>query len=438
MSRIFISYSRVDEPFARKIARSLSDMGAQVWLDVEDIPAGMKWSTAIQQGLNVCQIMLLIVSPESMASNNVEDEWQYFLDNKKPIIPILFRPAEKHFQINRLQHVDFHNGSYQTAFERLMRELSAKGLPLANSMDLPQPRPQQPVATSPRIEFTTAPPPKPAEPAAGTRMTDDKGVEMVYVPAGKFMMGSDENDDEKPIHEVQITTPFWLDLTPVTNESYARFINDGGYKNSTWWTKAGWVWVQVQKVTEPENYEGFNDPLQPRVGISWYESLAYGAWRGGRLSTEAEWEWAARGSQNRLYPWGDTFDAKHIIFNENSSRKTAVVGSGIRQSGASWVGALDMSGNVWEWCSSLYQSYPYHADDGRENLDDEGSRIVRAGRGASFKSVRVLRIATTTILSPVTITAVFGLCVPLLFESLFAVGVVLRQQQARPTGLLHL
>ena len=83
MARLFISYSRNDEEFARQLATSLSEMGADVWIDIEDIPAGMKWSRAIQEGLDSGQLLIVIISPDSMDSRNVEDEWQYYLDNNK-------------------------------------------------------------------------------------------------------------------------------------------------------------------------------------------------------------------------------------------------------------------------------------------------------------------------------------------------------------------
>jgi formylglycine-generating enzyme required for sulfatase activity len=225
----------------------------------------------------------------------------------------------------------------------------------------------------------------PPEPAAGTRMTDAHGIPMVYVPAGKFLMGSPEGegrDDEHPQHEQIIRAGFWLDLTPVTNQAYARFVAAGGYQNPEYWTAAGWKWLRENKVTGPEDYNNFTAPQQPRVDVSWFEAWAYARWRGGRLPTEAEWEWAARGPENRVYPWGNTFEANRIIYEENSGGKTAVVGETVRKSGASWVGALDMSGNVWEWCSSLYQPYPFDAQDGREDSLDGSNR--RARRGGSW------------------------------------------------------
>jgi hypothetical protein len=123
MARIFISYSRSDEVFARKLATSLSDAGADVWIDVQDIPAGMKWSHAVQEGLDVCDVMLVIISPTSMVSNNVEDEWQHYLDKRKPIIPVRWQPADVHFQLNRIQFVDFYQQDYGEAFKHLWAEL---------------------------------------------------------------------------------------------------------------------------------------------------------------------------------------------------------------------------------------------------------------------------------------------------------------------------
>jgi hypothetical protein len=129
MQRIFISYSRTDQVFARKLANSLSDLGSDVWIDIEDIPAGMKWSTAIQEGLKSADAMLVVISPESMGSSNVEDEWQYFMDKGKPIFPILWRDTKDiHFQLNRLQYIDFKNNEYSRALSMLIQSLAKEGI----------------------------------------------------------------------------------------------------------------------------------------------------------------------------------------------------------------------------------------------------------------------------------------------------------------------
>lgn len=147
-AKIFISYSRVDEAFARQLAGSLSAMGADVWIDVEDIPAGLKWSSAIQQGLDVCDALLVIISPESMASNNVEDEWQYFLDQKRPVFPIQYRPAKTHFQLSRIQYVDFARQSYEQAILQLNAELRRRAIVVQPILGAEAPRPQPPLSTT--------------------------------------------------------------------------------------------------------------------------------------------------------------------------------------------------------------------------------------------------------------------------------------------------
>ncbi len=200
---------------------------------------------------------------------------------------------------------------------------------------------------------------------------------MVYVPPGAFMMGSNDYAEEKPVHEARITRGFWLGLTPVTNAMYAKFVADGGYRTQTYWTPEGWQWKG--NCTGPKDYDGFTAPDQPRVGVTWYEAVAFCNWAGLRLPTEAEWEYAARGPENRRYPWGNVFDPSRVICWENSGGKTHPVGEGIRAAGASWCGALDMSGNVWEWVSSLYRDYPCGADDGRESMLDGSARVLRGG-----------------------------------------------------------
>ncbi len=143
MARIFISYSRKDEPFARKLAISLAAIGADIWIDVEDIPAGANWSSAIQQGLNLCEAMILVLTPSSTESPNVDDEWQFYRDNQKPIVPVLLEETTVHYQLSRLQYVKFHGQDYATAFEQLQSQLIRRGLDLAPLSGELTPLPEQ-------------------------------------------------------------------------------------------------------------------------------------------------------------------------------------------------------------------------------------------------------------------------------------------------------
>ncbi len=170
-------------------------------------------------------------------------------------------------------------------------------------------------------------------------------------------MGSNDGDsDEQPVNNQCFNQPFWIDRTEVTNAQFAAF--KGGAANWSNWT----------------------DPNRPREKITWFEARDYCQLRGGRLPTEAEWEYAARGPDDLKYPWGNDFIADNVVYYRNSNIQTVDVGS--KPDGRSWVGALDMSGNVWEWVNSLYRDYPYKSDDGREDANNRTD--VRSLRGGSW------------------------------------------------------
>ncbi len=204
---------------------------------------------------------------------------------------------------------------------------------------------------------------------------------MVYVPPGPFIMG--QGDD---IWIVLLTEGFFMDRYPVTNARYRAFVEAGGYGRRKYWTAKGWAIKEQNGWTEPRfwrNYN-FNAPDQPVVGITWYEAVAYCHWlaeRTGkpyRLPTEAEWEKAARGLDGRMYPWGETFEEERCNTAESDIRKPTPVGHYSPQSDSPY-GISDLAGNVWEWTSSLYRKYPYRVDDGREDVEANGWRVVRGG-----------------------------------------------------------
>lgn len=183
-------------------------------------------------------------------------------------------------------------------------------------------------------------------------------VEMVLVPAGCFNMGAFGREaDEAPMSTQCFDNPFWLDRYEVSNAQFAAFSG----------VAAG----------EP----GWPEPGHPRTRISWVEARIYCERRGGRLPTEAEWEYAARGPNGLFYPWGNDWQPDYLVWPGNANGQPSQIGS--RPNGASWVAAQDMAGNVWEWVSTLYDgfSYPYAAD-GRENPED--SVLQRVMRGSSY------------------------------------------------------
>jgi formylglycine-generating enzyme required for sulfatase activity len=210
------------------------------------------------------------------------------------------------------------------------------------------------------------------------------GSEMVYVAAGVFWMGSDESDpnaesNEWPQHQVNLDA-FWIDRTEVTNAQYRRCVADGGCSPPS--DTTAHLYGDYYGKSRYDDY--------PVINVDWAQANAYCAWAGKRLPTEAEWEKAARGTDRRIYPWGNTFDGTLANFcdancpfpqkNKNwddGYADTAPVGS--YQGGASPYGAWDMAGNVHEWTTSLDKSYPYVATDGREAPGAAGPRVIRGG-----------------------------------------------------------
>ena len=126
----------------------------------------------------------------------------------------------------------------------------------------------------------------------------------------------------------------------------------------------------------------FNQRNQPVVGVNWYEALAYAAWlsrvtgKAYRLPTEAEWEWAAR-RNTRRYPWGNEWDPDRCNWRGSALNRPNPVG--VYRQGATVDGLQELAGNVYEWTLSLYRPYPYEPDDGREEIDVEGLRVLRGG-----------------------------------------------------------
>ncbi|MGA9533719.1 MAG: SUMF1/EgtB/PvdO family nonheme iron enzyme [Anaerolineales bacterium] len=201
-------------------------------------------------------------------------------------------------------------------------------------------------------------PPTPTR-APGESRVDARAVEQVWVPAGSFEMGTADPSNldppswaareltsEQPSHQVQLTSGFWMDKFEVTNAAYDLFVEADGYQDPVYWSPEGQGWLGRQGSRKLPLRCAAEEPAEfPRVCVTWYEAQAYANWRGGRLPTEAEWEYAARGPQSSIYPWGDEWDPTKANVVD-SDRLTAV---GSFPAGASWVGALDVSGNAMEW-----------------------------------------------------------------------------------------
>lgn len=222
--------------------------------------------------------------------------------------------------------------------------------------------------------------------AGATWLRPADGMVMVYLPPNTFIMGSTSDDpdadsDEFPAHEVMLTEGFWIDQTEVTNEQYGRCVGDNDSCGLSAYAGNG----------------DYNAPNQPVVGVSWEDAKDYCSWAGGQLPTEAQWEYAARGTAGQLYPWGNTFDDSKLNFcdthcsyswkdanSDDGYALTAPVGS--YPAGASWVGALDMAGNVWEWVNDWFDPDYYENSPAEDPAGppDDGNYEYKVLRGGSW------------------------------------------------------
>jgi serine/threonine-protein kinase len=220
----------------------------------------------------------------------------------------------------------------------------------------------------------TEPPTQEPPVEATTEWEIDRSV-MVHVPAGHFFMGSSDSDasadgDEKPMHSVYLDD-FWIDKFEVTNADFAQFVEATGYQ------------TDAEKEGHSKNWreaaEGKDN--HPVVYVSWNDAVAYCEWVSKRLPTEAEWEKAARGTDDRIWPWGNGWDEDNVNSKDAGLGHTRAVGS--YPDGASPYGCMDMAGNAWEWVADWYQRDYYQAAPDR-NPQGPNQGVSRVVRGGSF------------------------------------------------------
>ncbi len=408
--RIFLCHAREDKPAVRELYQRFRTPGFAPWLDDEDLEPGQKWRVEIPKAIANSDVILVCLSPHSVGkSSYIKSEMQFALDNanKQPpdaifIIPVLLEACEVPSQFADYQWVNLFD---LRGFERLQQALARKAKQVGASAD--ELANALPAAATQTAQPTVAPAPLSAPSGTkGVPLPDPlplslaPGVDLalVRIPAGTFLMGSDESkdpsaeDNELPQHSVYVSECY-IGKFLVTRAEWAAYAKANN---------------QTFNLTQ-------KDARLPVSEISWTAAAAFCTWasaqtgRTVQLPTEAAWEKAARGPDGRIYPWGDVFDAGKANTGEGKVDGPTAVGAYSKAGGDSPYGVADMVGNLWEWCADYYGSGEYAKRTGQAVRDPTGPstgtrRVLRGG--AWYHLLRSARCAVRSDNSDIGVISV--------------------------------
>lgn len=406
---VFCCYAREDQELLQKLKNHLMPLKREglitLWADT-NITAGAEWEKEIRLHLNTSHIILLLISSDFMASDYCYSiEMTRAIERHKSgeaqVIPIILRSTDwqgaPFAKLQALPHnarpiissewnyPDEGFADVARGIRHVVKAILAEEKRYSDAKKAEQIRTAEEVVTAkvPLIDKPLA-----ISPTHFPQTLCDlgfvgqiiSGVEVIIptlcdVPAGPFWIGSDY-ERESPLHEISLAT-FQIAKFPVTVAEYACAVRTGAVK-------------EPSSVRRYDSSDAVNWKMQlrrldhPVVCVSWHDAVAYAVWlatitgQQWRLPTEAEWEKAARGTDGRIYPWGDEWDSTRTNTGSKNRATTPVGKYGGHD--ASPYGVQEMAGNVEVWCSTLYQAYPYNPNDGREAMDSsDADRIVRGG-----------------------------------------------------------
>jgi formylglycine-generating enzyme required for sulfatase activity len=354
VKQVFISCATEDTDFAHRLADDLKRLRARVWIAPDSILAGESWLDAIERGLSESSHVVMVLTPAALEASGVKMERDMAitlaLQDRIKVLSLRVKPCEVPLVLSRYQMILAFEEDYEAGLNQLARVLS---------LSVAQP------ATLEREPFES---------------------ELIHIPAGEFLMGSDPNkdkvayDEEQPQHRLYLPD-YHIARTPITNAQYSAFVEANRDRQPKHW--------KSKYAKAPRGKED-----HPVVKVTWHDAMAYCQWlakvtgKPYRLPSEAEWEKAARGTDGRIWPWGDDApDESQCNFGANAGGTTPV--GMYSPEGDSPYGCVDMAGNVYEWCATRWgKSYPYDVSENEWSSDYLQAAVLRVLRGGSWFSLR--------------------------------------------------
>jgi formylglycine-generating enzyme required for sulfatase activity len=389
MSHVFISYSRKNSDYARKLADRLLTLGFDVWID-DRIDYGEDWWRAIVRAIKACSAFVVLMSPDSGESRWVQREVTLADELRKPMFPLLLEGdliSSDYWAIFvRAQYADVRKGNpppneFFRSIAQLTPRKSTPGREVTGDMpatgELPTTGELSPTGPLPVTERLPNAPAKIVLPNVLSVLAEP--FAWCEIPAGAVKLedadggGSSGGKFELPAYAIS--------KYPITNLQYDVFL-DEGYSDPHWWDFSPEA-EQWRRGVLRSKESGTQGDAMPRTKVCWYDAIAFCRWLTDKLQlagfkitlpTEQQWQRAAQGDDNRVYPWGNTFDKSRCNTEESGLVKPTPV---IRYpTSTSPYNVWDLVGNVWEWCLNEW---------GTDSHSLKGAK-ARAVRGGSCNS----------------------------------------------------
>lgn len=370
LHHVFLSYSRRDMPFMRRVKQDLNKAGLIVWTDEGIEPGTSSWQRSIENAIVQTGCMLCILSPDAAQSEWVREELNFARLHNKDVILLMGRGDEKvsvPFGYSLSQWVDIRNvDAYKNNMKRVIIMLHQR----FSSETLARTEQLKPLPPNFGLGVTS----KLVEDPPDLKHILPQPFAWSVISSGRVSIDGSNIDVER----------FYMATYPITNAQFQVFVDDKlGYINPGWYnySEQAMEWFKGRRSLMDNMYSG--DDI-PRVYVSWYEAMAFTQWLNKQvdsayrfvLPTEEQWQWAAQGDDGRTYPWGNEYDKRRCnTLKSNVNEPTSVL---TYPSGASPFGVMDMCGNVFEWCLTDW--------DGSSETERGGNRVIRGGAWDSNRS----------------------------------------------------
>ncbi len=412
--KVFLCHASQDKPIVRELHQQLkTEDWIKIWLDEKNLLLGDDWRSTIEEAVETSDIVIICLSSNSVNKEGfVQKEMRYAreISLEKPegtifIIPLRFDECDVPRGLRFIQFADYFGEKKSETYDNLLKSLKSrhKQVLKLRKQDYPEKEDeasklQSDISEEKNIvqaKRSLHPTPEWIE---SNKITLSNGMEFMRIPAGKFLMGSNNGQsNEYPLHEVNIPYDYWMARFPITNQQYLSAYDEILDKDKLNLMGKYGLFLMKAKNTHPINFSWNSAENFYIFGMHGNKSQLPSNTR-IRIPTEAEWEKAARGLDGREYPWGNEFKTHrcHITsinypkqIRENISFLNVAWLAGIQSEtvpvgeyspqGDSPFGCADMAGNVWEITNSQLKSYPYNAFDGREDGDVYGMYVLRGG-----------------------------------------------------------